>query len=111
MATLYGQPTEGKSPDGHILSLGPCEACQTPKPEKWVWGRCMTPDEADARRICAAVNACQGLSTESLEASLVADMVAALQAVRSQGSAGELEGGISVSYLVENCLRRMFPAT
>lgn len=37
--------------------------------------------QANARRIVAAVNACEGLSTEALEAGVVADLLAALEAV------------------------------
>jgi hypothetical protein len=33
-------------------------------------------DEANARRICAAVNACQGISTEALENGVVKELLA-----------------------------------
>jgi hypothetical protein len=36
--------------------------------------------EANARRICAAVNSCEGISTESLEQSVVRELLEALEA-------------------------------
>lgn len=35
--------------------------------------------KANARRICAAVNACEGLSTEALESGIVAELAGALR--------------------------------
>ncbi|HTU90416.1 MAG TPA: hypothetical protein VMF69_10105 [Gemmataceae bacterium] len=40
--------------------------------------------EANARRICAAVNACKGISTEALERGIVAELRAALQETRAE---------------------------
>lgn len=40
---------------GHIMSVSPCEACAgRAEPKEWKWGRCHTPNEADARLIAAA---------------------------------------------------------
>jgi hypothetical protein len=36
-------------------------------------------EEANARRICAAVNACEGISTEALERGVLAGMLSALR--------------------------------
>jgi len=39
---------------------------------------------ANARRICAAVNDCKGISTESLERGVIAELMAALQEARAE---------------------------
>ena len=46
-------------------------------------GTIAPPDEevANARRICAAVNACKDISTEALERGIIAELLAALQEV------------------------------
>ena len=49
-------------------------------------------DEANARRICAAVNACKGLSTESLERGVVAELRHALATLLD--AAGDLDAAI-----------------
>ncbi|HEY7330684.1 MAG TPA: hypothetical protein VH592_23795 [Gemmataceae bacterium] len=41
-------------------------------------------NEANARRICAAVNACKGISTEALEQGIVADLLAHLKTLLEQ---------------------------
>jgi hypothetical protein len=43
-------------------------------------GKGLAHVEANARRICAAVNACKGISTEALEQGIVAELLEALQA-------------------------------
>ena len=40
-----------------------------------------SPEDQDARRICAAWNACEGIPTEALEPGVVKDMLEALQAI------------------------------
>ena len=48
------------------------------------------PNHADAYRIVAAVNACEGISTEALEAGVVADILDALQEFCRRVEAGEI---------------------
>lgn len=41
--------------DPLVLTIAPCAACaERADPKEWVWGRCITPNEADARLIAAA---------------------------------------------------------
>jgi hypothetical protein len=52
MASLYGGGED--SIIAHILSVSPCKACQErADPKEWKWGRCMTPNEQEARLIAA----------------------------------------------------------
>jgi len=48
----------GRNPgmgDPLVLSVSPCPACAgRADPKEWKWGRCCTPNEADARLIAAA---------------------------------------------------------
>jgi hypothetical protein len=45
------------------------------------FGKTLNTDKANARRICAAVNACKGISTEALERGVVLELREALAAV------------------------------
>ena len=56
--------------------------------------------KANARRICAAWNACEGISTEALEAGVVKDMLGALQAVGQ--SLGQGDGNDRMTYFVRD---------
>ena len=58
------------------------------------------PNPADAYRIAAAVNACEGISTEALEAGVVKDMLEALQAVGQ--SLGQGDGNDRMTYFVRD---------
>ena len=51
---------------------------------------CDCTDLDNARRICAAWNACDGISTEALKAGVVKDMLAALISARTELEAYEL---------------------
>ena len=37
----------------HVLSVSPCKGCQA-RTKEWLWGRCLTPSEANAHLIAAA---------------------------------------------------------
>lgn len=63
MASICGPQGE----EDHVLSVSPCSNCQKGAAE-WKFGRCTTPSEANARRIVACVNACDGIDNEWLEA-------------------------------------------
>ena len=57
IAILCGD--DGADPhEKHVLSVSPCKACQsrTAKDEQWTWGRCRSPNAADAAFIVKAVN-------------------------------------------------------
>jgi hypothetical protein len=49
-------------------------------------------DEANARRICAAVNGCQGISTEALEQGVVRELLEALRDLL--GDLTSVQGGV-----------------
>ena len=54
-ATLCGGHANADANIGHVLTIGPCEACAERRKETgWQWGACMTPSEADANLIAAA---------------------------------------------------------
>ena len=53
--------------------------------------------EANARRICAAVNACKGLPTEALEQAVVARLLEALDYLLQQTVDMDLKYGITLS--------------
>lgn len=53
MAVLCGGGEDAIT--GHIMSVGPCEACYGGKDE-WLWGRCGTPSAEHARMIEALPN-------------------------------------------------------
>lgn len=40
--------------DPHVLSVSPCESCSGRSDGEWKWGRCTTPNEADATLIASA---------------------------------------------------------
>jgi hypothetical protein len=60
-------------------------------------------EEANARRICAAINACEGISTEALEQGIVAELLEKIQAVaelrRKWRSQDEAETIDSIEYM------------
>lgn len=47
----------------HVLSVSPCKSCQKGATE-WEWGRCTTPNKANADYIAAALNALPALLDE-----------------------------------------------
>lgn len=64
MATLCGVGENGELDPSyhHVASISPCRACaDRAVPKEWKWGRCTTPDEADARLIAAAPDLLEAL--------------------------------------------------
>lgn len=47
MASLGVMPDPGHG-DPHVLSVSPCKSCRG---DEWEWGKCLTPNEADASHI------------------------------------------------------------
>ncbi len=74
--------------------------------------RARPPEEAmaNARRVVAAVNACQGIPTEALEGGLVVQMLAALEMARQFIENGLLLGYIQVTNESGDCIREVLPA-
>lgn len=61
MATLC---VDGDPIEHPIMDVGPCRSCADKakgKHEKWEWGRCLTPKEANARLISAAPDLLEAL--------------------------------------------------
>ena len=55
--------------------------------------------EANARRICAAVNACQGISTEALEGNAVSNVLKTLRLISSYPANGNSDPDVMASAL------------
>lgn len=53
LASLGVLPNPGYG-DPLVLAVGPCEECAERGKPDWLWGRCQTPSEANARLIAAA---------------------------------------------------------
>lgn len=70
------QHTAGRwSRSGNLIRAGDGR-----RPVAFAAGRCLDESLANARRIAAAVTACDGIPVEALEAGVVADMLAACKA-------------------------------
>jgi hypothetical protein len=54
-------------------------------------------DEANARRLCAAVNACQGIGTEALEQGVIRELREALDYLLAQTVDQDLKYGIGLT--------------
>ncbi len=46
--------------ENHVLTVSPCKSCQK-RAERWEWGRCLTPNEANAALIAAAPDMLEAL--------------------------------------------------
>jgi hypothetical protein len=66
--------------DGFIAAGSGDTYCTVADPHCRPTADCGEENDANARRIVAAVNACEGLSTEALEQGVVAELLEALQA-------------------------------
>lgn len=55
--------------------------------------------EANARRICAAVNACQGISTEALEGNAVSNLLKTLRVISSYPANGNSDPDVLAAAL------------
>ena len=73
---IYGQCGED-----HFDPALVCDVMDQP-----AMGTLLPVEEANARRICAAINACQGLPTEALERGVVTELRHALQALLDAAS-------------------------
>ncbi|HJT77879.1 MAG TPA: hypothetical protein VJ739_11820 [Gemmataceae bacterium] len=71
---IYGQCGEDDDEAPFVCDVVEDSAMQA-------FGTLSPVEEANARRICAAVNACRGVSTEALEQGAIADLRHALQAL------------------------------
>lgn len=61
MASLVRGDNPGMG-DPLVLTVAPCPACaERASPKEWKWGRCMTPNEQDARLIAAAPDLVEAL--------------------------------------------------
>jgi hypothetical protein len=66
--------------------------------------------EANARRICAAVNACKGLPTEALEQGVVARLLESLDYLLQQTVDMDLKYGITLSEGEEDARQKALAA-
>jgi hypothetical protein len=71
---IYGQCADDQAESPFV-----CDVCE----DNFAVSLCgITAEQrANARRIVAAVNACEGIPTEALELGIVADLLAALEAI------------------------------
>ncbi len=73
----YRPEEDGKPITNGTIAIAYMDVYQPEEDDGGVWEK---ETEANARRIIAAVNACEGLSTEALELRIVAELRDALQA-------------------------------
>jgi hypothetical protein len=88
ITTIVASDPDGRHPDIYIAEIDGQDVGRFTAREQ---------HEANARRLCAAVNACQGISTEALEQGVIRELREALDYLLAQTVDQDLKYGIGLT--------------